>query len=149
MKDEVPGLDVHALNISGCGAAHWAGATGNIDVCKWLFRNGFDLSVVNHANHGLVNSAAYKVLIPVDHSHRGLRALVLYLTPLLWSFQGHTEVAKWAVAAEDGPQLWEQLLLKDHGGVTLIMNCRSAGHVELADWLDVIVTAKAGRAGRK
>ena len=60
LKDDVPGLDVHSTNISGCGAAHWAGATGNVATCKWLFANGFDLGVTNHANHGLVNSAAYK-----------------------------------------------------------------------------------------
>ena len=60
LKDDVPELDVHSTNISGCAAAHWAGATGNVATCKWLFANGFDLGVTNHANHGLVNSAAYK-----------------------------------------------------------------------------------------
>jgi hypothetical protein len=80
-------------------------------VCRWLHANGFDMGALNHANHGLVNSASYK---------------------------GHAEVTKWAVGAADGPQLWEQLRLKDHGGVTLIANCRSAGHTALADWLDAI-----------
>jgi len=111
LKDDVPGLDVHSTNISGCGAAHWAGATGNVATCKWLFANGFDLGVTNHANHGLVNSAAYK---------------------------GFWEVVQWAVAAPEGPRLWEQLRLKDHGGVTLVQNCRAAGHSKLAEWLEAV-----------
>ena len=118
LKDEVPTLDVHSMNISGCTAAHWAGATGNIEVCRWLFDNGFDLSVTNHANHGLVNSAAYK---------------------------GYVEVVQWAVAAPEGPHLAWQLGLKDHGGVSTIQNCRSAGHVALADYLDKILLAGGPR----
>ena len=56
-----PLVDVAALNRFGCAAVQWAAAAGNVESCRWLQARGILLTHVNHARHGAVQKAAWKV----------------------------------------------------------------------------------------
>jgi hypothetical protein len=45
----------------GCSAIHWAAASGHLHVCQWLTKRGFDWSLVNAAQHGALDVAAWFV----------------------------------------------------------------------------------------
>lgn len=54
-------VNVHAENEFGCSAIHWAAASGWLHVCQWLYARGVDFTKVNHAGHGVLDSAAWLV----------------------------------------------------------------------------------------
>ncbi|KAK3238326.1 hypothetical protein CYMTET_51654 [Cymbomonas tetramitiformis] len=106
---ELPQMDVSTRNAFGCTAVHWAAASGNLGTCKWMYKRGFDFSAINHANHGVVNAAAWK---------------------------GHREVVQWALLEPEGPRLTTQLYDVDHEGLSLVQLVRLGGHPDLANWLE-------------
>lgn len=118
------GLRTRPTNAFGCGAEHWAAASGALKALQWMHAPerggafGFDLQRVNNAMHGLVNAAAYK---------------------------GHRRLVEWLLSPlPEGPNLGWQLHVRDHQGRTLPELIRSAGHLELADWLQARAVASDG-----
>jgi hypothetical protein len=79
----LPAGAMHHRNRFGCTAIHWAAASGNVAVLKWLYTRGLDFGVINDAHHGAVNKAAWK---------------------------GHKAALEWLLLDESGPCLLWQLL---------------------------------------
>ena len=91
-------VDPAAVNSFGCNAVHWACSVGNVKTCKWLLLykdrgHGFDFEVINHANHGAVDAAAW---------------------------HGHRACVEWLLVADDGPRLTAQLALIDKEGRSVV-----------------------------
>uniref|UniRef100_A0A7S1IUU1 Uncharacterized protein n=1 Tax=Eutreptiella gymnastica TaxID=73025 RepID=A0A7S1IUU1_9EUGL len=104
-------VDLHAVNAFGCSAVNWAASTGNVDVCRWLWRRGLDFGHLNTTSHGAVDAAAWK---------------------------GHQPVLEWLLLDPDGPQLRWQLEVQDAKGLTVVDSTRLASHHDLADWLETL-----------
>ena len=148
-------FDLGTRNKFGCTAVHWAASAGNLDMCRfvksylfaclfvriirlfdivfkyypssWLFKKGFDFSVLNYAGHGVVSNAAWK----------GWRDVIEWF---IEESDTQGEEGEGGVReggrGRDGPRLGWQLGVRDKEGKSAAIIAREGGHEELADWLD-------------
>ena len=97
----------------------WAAAAGNIKTLQWLSARNVPLDHVNAARHGAIVKAAWK---------------------------GHTEALRWLLFDPEGPQLTDQLSLRDLEGRTVAELVRLNKQHEVADWLQVLIEEREGNA---
>jgi len=112
-----PGIDRHHCNTFGCTAIHWCAASGNVEVARHLYKQGFDFAAINKARHSALDTAAWK---------------------------GHRDMLTWLLLADDGPRLTALLHLRDHQGRTLGDLTRLAGRRVLAGWLEALCLQYSG-----
>ena len=104
-------VDIHGLNLFGCGAAFWAAASGKVETCAYLYALGIDFELVNLAGHTAVHKAAWK---------------------------GHGKCLEWMIEMSHGPHLGYQLHLAALDGRRACDKARVNGHALVAARLEVL-----------
>ena len=102
------GLDPALRNRWNCGLIHWACATGNVDLCRWLATtvgDRIDFSSQNQQMHDGLAKAAWN---------------------------GHVELCKWLLRSFPKKL---SVSRRDRAGLNISDIARYNGHSDLADWL--------------